>query len=309
MNRIFKKSLPILAALVAGAQVAVGDVQPPIARNLYVGAASDMVLGFDGLPVPDGSYIEFRAMYKAGSVWKAYSPQSDLIGRNPLLTTSSVGSGVIRPARGRGRFAACVCGLATTNAYVVRLFDGPTPEESVAYCDSLPFTYGDDATRTVTNVLFTTWKTLDGAELADTDGDGLVDIAETSLAFTDPDDWDTDGDGFSDGFEHTHGMDPLQSYELVIRLTATPVDESLLDADSPPVHLYDVTWASVSGLTYNLEYLDDMLAPEENWTGITNVTATGTETAVPVDEWYLDNPSGFFRVWTVLPRDGAPAGE
>lgn len=303
MKRIFKKSLPILVALAAGAQVAVGEVQTPLARNLYVGAASDAVLGFDGLPVADGSHIEFRAMYWVGNEWKAYAPESSWVDtRNPLLATSSVGAGVIPSARGRGRFAACVCGLETTNAYVVRIFDGPTPEESVAYCDSRPFTYAADATRTVTNVLFRTWKALDGSDLADTDGDGLVDLAETTHSMTATNKWDTDGDGFSDGFEYTHGMDPLNSYELAIRLTATPVDESLLDADAPPMHLYDVTWASVSGLTYNLEYVGDMLEPEEDWIGITNVTATDTETAVPVDEWYLDNPSGFFRVWTVLPE-------
>lgn len=308
MKRIFKKSLPILAALVAGAQVAMGEVPPPIARNLYVGAASDTVLGFDGLPVPDGAYIEFRAMYKAGSVWKAYSPQSDQIVRNPLLTTSSVGSGVIRSARGRGRFAACVCGLATTNAYVVRLFDGPSPEESVAYCDSRPFTYDADATRSITNVLFTTWKALNGSELADTDGDGLVDIVETSLAATDPDDWDTDGDGFSDGFEYTHDMNPLDSYQLAIQLEIESPDvEACLAAGLEPEPLYALSWAALSGKTYQVEFQPTMMPEksEDEWKVIAEETIPETTNRFMYNledieddgifEW-IRSHSAFFRV-------------
>lgn len=312
MKRFFANPLLFLAVLAAAAHPAAGEEIPPIDKTLYVGAAAETVVGIDGLPLPDGSYIEFRAMYKPSATLLpiTYSPESSLVdSRNRLLATSFVGAGVTRPARGRGRFAACVGGMDTTNSYVVRLFHGSTPGESLAYCDSRPFTYDADETRTVTNVQFTVWKALDGSPLEDTDGDGLVDIAEEKITGTEPDDWDSDGDGFSDGFEHTHGMDPLQTYELAIRLTATPVDESLLDADAPPMHLYDVTWASVSGLTYNLEYLDDMLAPEENWTYIATVTASNAHTAVPIDDWHLTNSAGFFRVWTVLPRDGVPAGE
>lgn len=305
MNHGIKKTLMALAALAAVAPLAWG-----FANNLYVGAVGDQVIGFDGLPIPDGSRIEFRKMYKAGSVWTAYAPEADLVDtRNPLLAESAVGAGVIPSARGRGKFAACVCGLDTTNAYVVRLFSGPTPGESVAYCDSRPFTYADDDTRTVTNVTFGVWKALDGSPLEDTDGDGLVDVAETTLSATDPDNWDTDGDGFSDGFEHTHGMDPRAPYFLDIRLAATPVPEDLLADDEGPVYLYDVAWPSISGLTYNLEYVTDMLAEDEDWVGITNVTAIDTNTVVPVDDWHLDHPRGFFRVWTVLPTNGAPAGE
>ncbi|MBR4252584.1 MAG: hypothetical protein IKQ15_09875 [Kiritimatiellae bacterium] len=305
MNHGIKKTLMALAALAAVAPLAWG-----FANNLYVGAVGDQVIGFDGLPIPDGSRIEFRKMYKAGPVWTAYAPEADLVDtRNPLLAESAVGAGVIPSARGRGKFAACVCGLDTNNAYVVRLFSGPTPGESVAYCDSRPFTYADDDTRTVTNVTFGVWKALDGSPLEDTDGDGLVDVAETTLSATDPDNWDTDGDGFSDGFEHTHGMDPRAPYFLDIRLAATPVPEDLLADDEGPVYLYDVAWPSISGLTYNLEYVADMLAEDEDWVGITNVTAIDTNTVVPVDDWHLDHPRGFFRVWTVLPTNGAPAGE
>lgn len=304
MERINGKTKALLAGLAALFAVSGVAWSKPLAANLYVGTLKD-VTGFDGRPLPDGSYIEFRTMFKAGNTWMTYTPESTWLEiRNPLKTTSKVGYGVIESARGRGLFAACVSGLETTNQYVARLFSGPTPEESVAYCDSTPFIYTADDTRSVTNVSFGIWKALDGSTLEDTDGDGLVDLAETELALTDPDDWDTDGDGFSDGFEWSHGMDPMAQYYLDIRLATTPVygEEELLDAEESQVYLYDVAWPSISGLTYYLEFVDDMKAPEEAWVGITNVTATGTNTAVPVDEQHFDNPRGFFRVWTVLPE-------
>lgn len=46
---------------------------------------------------------------------------------------------------------------------------------------------------------------------ADSDGDGLYDIDETSVYGTDPSIWDTDGDGTSDGAEVYYGTDPTAS--------------------------------------------------------------------------------------------------
>jgi hypothetical protein len=50
------------------------------------------------------------------------------------------------------------------------------------------------------------------AERPDRDGDGLYDDDEVGVYGTDPDDWDTDGDGSSDGEEVYYGTDPLSSY-------------------------------------------------------------------------------------------------
>lgn len=315
MSRFDKMLGVALAALVAGASMARAEELPQgeNMRLLYVGTLKD-VQGVDGRPPAEGSYIEFRTMYKAGSGpagWITYAPESMWIeSRNPLKATSKVGCGVIPSARGRGLFAACVSGLGKNTQYVARVFSGPTPEESVAYCDSRPFVYTGDNTRAVTNVTFNgVWKAMDGSALEDTDGDGLFDLVEEKISDTDPGNWDMDGDGFSDGFEHTHYMDPKEKYYLAIRLATTPVDEELLDADELPMSYYDVTWASISGLTYNLEYVDDITAEDGYWVGVTNVTATGTNMTVPVDELHFYNPRGFFRVWTVLPEPTQDNGD
>ncbi len=47
-----------------------------------------------------------------------------------------------------------------------------------------------------------------GAEIIDTDEDGLLDSIEEELG-TEPDNADTDGDGLSDGYEVSNGLDPL----------------------------------------------------------------------------------------------------
>ena len=305
--------LAAAAAVLAGTVLA--EERPPLAANMYVGTLTE-VNGFDGLPLPDGSHIEFRPMYKAGTglaSWMVYAPESSwLETRNPLKATSKVGAGVIQSARGHGLFAACVSGLATTNPYVARLFSGPTPEESVAYCDSRPFSYTGDATRSVTNVTFGVWKAMDGSALdtaTDTDGDGLPDSVEDLLALTDPDDPDTDGDGFSDGFEYTHNMDPLEPYQLAIALEIVPPnDESWQDAGADPEPLYSLTWAALSGRTYQVEYQPTMSPVDagNSWKPIakTNMSVTTDKLMYHLEDIEDDDvfeeisigSSGFFRV-------------
>ncbi|MBI3986525.1 MAG: hypothetical protein HY343_06375, partial [Lentisphaerae bacterium] len=50
-----------------------------------------------------------------------------------------------------------------------------------------------------------------GSVLADSDGDGLSDLTETDIYGTDPNDPDTDGDGFWDGVEVAWGSNPLDA--------------------------------------------------------------------------------------------------
>lgn len=309
INGKTKALLVGLAALVAVSGVAWSK---PLAANLYVGTLKD-VNGFDGRALPDGSYIEFRTMYKAGSTWMTYAPTSAwLETRNPLKAKSKVGYGVIESARGRGLFAACVSGLDPTNQYVARLFSGPTPEESVAYCDSTPFIYTADDTRSVTNVTFGDWKAMDGSILdieTDSDGDGLADSVESLSALTDPDNPDTDGDGFSDGFEFEFSMNPLEPYQLEVRLDiVSPNDESWQDAGVEPEPLYSLTWSALSGRTYRVEYQPSMrpASTADEWKVISKVS-TNAPTAkftyyleeIEDDDTFdrvMASPSGFFRV-------------
>lgn len=49
------------------------------------------------------------------------------------------------------------------------------------------------------------------AALKDSDVDGITDEAETNVYRTDPNNHDTDGDGFDDGYEITNTTNPLDT--------------------------------------------------------------------------------------------------
>jgi hypothetical protein len=65
------------------------------------------------------------------------------------------------------------------------------------------------------------WYYLFIEDITDTDHDGLSDWHETNTYLTDPNDADSDNDGYSDGFEVQYGSDPLD-----------PLDPPLADSDS-----------------------------------------------------------------------------
>ena len=59
--------------------------------------------------------------------------------------------------------------------------------------------------------------TIGDDDCPDSDADGLSDLDETNGTFgyvTDPNDWDSDGDGFSDGFEIDRGTDPTDGNDF-----------------------------------------------------------------------------------------------
>lgn len=53
--------------------------------------------------------------------------------------------------------------------------------------------------------------TVQAAGLKDSDVDGIIDDAEIGRYRTDPKNFDTDSDGFEDGYEVVNGTDPLDS--------------------------------------------------------------------------------------------------
>jgi parallel beta-helix repeat protein len=59
----------------------------------------------------------------------------------------------------------------------------------------------------------------------DTDEDGLVDILETTYYLTDPNNPDTDGDGYSDGTEVAHDTDPLDPESYPTEITTSEMTE------------------------------------------------------------------------------------
>jgi hypothetical protein len=66
------------------------------------------------------------------------------------------------------------------------------------------------------------------AALKDSDVDGLTDDAEIHVYHTDPNNPDTDGDGFDDGYEVANHTDPLDPKSFPIAIRSENTDAGLL---------------------------------------------------------------------------------
>ena len=84
---------------------------------------------------------------------------------------------------------------------------------------------------------------------ADSDGDGLADIAETGALGTDPMLSDTDGDGMRDGAEIDAGTDPLDPRSNLRIVTV---------GHSPESGQVDLSCSSVPGRRYRVERRQDL---------------------------------------------------
>ncbi len=119
--------------------------------------------------------------------------------------------------------------------------------------------------------------------LLDSDGDGLNDTDE-ALAGTDPLNPDTDSDGSLDGAEAEAGTDPLDGTSL-FRITRLVKD--------PVTGFVTVTWSSVPGRSYALEYSSDMINWQEASSGI---RAVGPGTS-QLDPRAIGEGQRFYRVY------------
>jgi type VI secretion system Hcp family effector len=123
----------------------------------------------------------------------------------------------------------------------------------------------------------------------DTDGDGLPDAYEEAVgldaAVSNLDD-DSDQDGLSDADEYRLGTHPKNptSFFNVVATVADPATGGLR-----------LTWPSVSGEEYSIDYSPDLVAP---FASLATVTATGPESTHTVPRTL---PAGFFQVTRVAP--------
>ena len=72
----------------------------------------------------------------------------------------------------------------------------------------------------ITNLQYAVQPALRGffrlGSLQDSDNDSLSDAYEIMVSKTDPNNWDTDGDGMPDGWEVKHGLNPLWPYDALL---------------------------------------------------------------------------------------------
>ncbi len=214
---------------------------------------------------------------------------------NPLFLVTHMGNEIISGSD-TGMFSYTLPGrLGVGVEYFARAYDAQLPSEAYYYVNSLSFqdVPPDEYETTPTlNVEFQTLYLVNQGDDTDTDGDLLPDWMELDITSTDPTAWDTDEDGYFDGFEVIHdgylenGVVNLNEIQLYLPDFSEPPSET---------NEYYVRWWSIPGVGYRLEYRDTMM----NGQSFSNIWAgTASETNLEVSvEWVQTNAGvkGFFR--------------
>jgi len=290
-------------AVTAGAPAAIVD-------SLYLGNSAP-VLDVLGRPVQGtwGQDSNECARVEIREVGEGIEPPDPVTGEsdnvaNPLFLETQMGHNAV--GRNPGRFSVALPNrLPEGTGFFARVFDPVAPY----YADSAPFLAPTTSKQiqAAVNVQFEPMRLISGGADVDSDGDGVPNTMELALGM-DPDREDSRGDGWDDLFVLMLGdyLNPTNANWIEIA-----IDTPALSADSPArtdADLYFVSWWTIPGVWYRLEYRvaalddeDDEGAWEEVWTGM----AESTELSINVDDLMLEDEdlSGYFRVWAMPYHD------
>lgn len=247
--------------------------------------------GVNGYP-EISSRVEIRQTWTGGQILSPTNAAGDLDAFNPLVRASYIGQNAVANS---GMFAENFYPdrLPTNVTYYVRAFDAPSADAAIYYADSATFTVPSETTPAV-DVSFGGLKLVaTGAPDGDADGDGIPDMMESDMSL-DPNNPDTDGDGFADRFEELNDyVDPREYRPLDVDIRAPQA------AADPHV----VSWWTIPGVGYRLEYWLEWSNAAPRITNFWNTTGAGTEIEtleVDVDDFVTDSPvKGFFRVFAI----------
>lgn len=183
-------------------------------------------------PYPDGTAHPYHPLF---------SPQS----------TAGMGQNAI--GDDPGRFAMVLSKRPPTNIYVfARAYSGPSAAEANFYADSQPMR-AENIGQTALVATFGPALPMDNG---DDDGDGLCNSWERELGTYDRMTADYDGDGMSDLDEMLAGTDPTNPDSLLrIELIQRDKVPRVLAAGEPPTRPVQISWQSVPGRTYQVEYV------------------------------------------------------
>lgn len=173
---------------------------------------------------------------------------------HPLVSSQSVtGMGQNAMGENPGRFAMVLPKRPPADIYVfARAYSAPTAAEANFYADSQPMR----AENIGTTALVANFGPALPIDSGDDDGDGLCNSWERELGTDGRMTADYDGDGMSDLHEMLAGTNPTRADSLlrIEMIQRDQVARVLRDGEKPtrPVH---VTWQSVPGRTYQIEYV------------------------------------------------------
>ena len=118
----------------------------------------------------------------------------------------------------------------------------------------------------------------------DSDGDGLSNYDEIVIHATNPNQMDTDEDGFDDDEEILKGTDPNDSQAFPKR---EPIELRIEKLNVPSLVIF-AYWTGEVGKTYRIEYAADF----QNW----NILDSGIQGTGLEQSRALPGPKGYVRV-------------
>lgn len=202
--------------------------------------------------------------------------------------TSRIGNQVAPSLKDAGLFCATIPQdqPPPNTRLFVRVFNASNPSEASFYGDSEVFDIRRSQNVYRVSVAATD-KPLDGA---DADADGLNNSYEKSYG-SDSNNADSDGDGVSDGAERHAGTDLMNASRRLRIESERPVAE----------HDLAITWQTVSGRCYQLEYTQDDLASAPVFLPVGDpVPAVADYTTMNVPDGMAHNKR-YYRVWVLDP--------
>lgn len=182
-----------------------------------------------------------------------------------------------------GRFAASLANPRPpqNSRFFVRVFNGPTLEESSFYADSQVLSVNNNDV-----LIATIGDTVNPIDPRDFDGDGLINSWEDSLG-SDPNNWDTDGDEVSDYHEFLAGTDLHDDKSFFAAVWIT-MDEGGSNAR--------LTWASVRGKRYQVQYTSQINMAQPVYDDVGDVIAATNEFTEMTITGGMSSGAGLYRV-------------
>ena len=162
----------------------------------------------------------------------------------------------------------------------VRVFNAPNLDDASFYADSQVLTLSGN-----NSLIAEFGSTTNPLDPRDFDDDGLNNSWEKSLN-SDPNDPDTDGDNMIDGWEFRAGTDMKDetSVFLAVHISAASPDDALL------------SWASVAGKQYQVEYMDITGAGPLCYSNVSAVITADSEMTATTITNGLSGGTGKYRV-------------
>ena len=170
----------------------------------------------------------------------------------------------------------------------VRVYNGPTPEDSSFYADSQVFHVPASGNKVFWVDLTKTDKPLNDA---DDDGDGLNASWEKSLG-TDASKVDTDGDGMTDGVEFAAGSDGTDASRFL----------HITDLYKTPAGEWHIQWDSALHVPYRIQFAANPLDDPATFDEIGSVEigdGATTDRALPAGYTPSEYPTACYRVYVV----------